>query len=100
MYTLQIEHRVCDFDSWKNAFDNYNHLSAQACVCRYRIFRSLDNPNYVMVDLDFEHSSEAHFFIETMQQVWERVEGKLVDRPQIRIVEALERKEYSVQHAA
>jgi hypothetical protein len=100
MFTLQIEHRVCDFDAWKKAFDNYNPFDADECIRRYRIFRSLDNPNYVMIDLDFERSSEASTFVEAMQQLWERVEGKLIDRPQVRVVEALENKEFQVKQAA
>jgi hypothetical protein len=100
MFTLQIEHRVCNFDAWEQAFDNYKPFQAEDCVRRYRIFRSLDNPNYVMIDLDFECSNEAKTFVEAMQQLWERVEGKLLDRPQVRIVEALENQEYPVNQAA
>ena len=100
MFTLQIEHRVCDFEAWKKAFDSYNPFREEGCVRRYRVFRSLDNPNYVMIDLDFERSSEASIFVEAMQQVWERVEGNLVDRPQVRIVEALESQEYRVRQVA
>jgi quinol monooxygenase YgiN len=99
MFTLQIEHRVCDFDAWKKAFDNYTPFQSEDCVHRYRIFRSLDNPNYVMIDLDFERSSEANKFVEAMQQLWERVEGKLIDRPQVRIVEALENQASRVKQA-
>ena len=94
MFTLQIEHRVQDFDTWKNAFDTYNPFREEALVRRYRISRSLDNPNYVMIDLDFERSNEADTFVDAMHQLWGRVEGKLIDRPLIRIVEALDRKEY------
>jgi hypothetical protein len=100
MFTLQIEHRVRDFDAWKKAFDNYNPFQSEECIHHYRIFRSLDNPNYVMIDLDFERSSEANLFVEAMQKLWERVEGKLIERPQVRIVEALENKEYPVRYAA
>jgi hypothetical protein len=94
MFTLQIEHRVHDFDTWKKAFDSYNPFREEALVRRYRIFRSLDNPNHVMIDLDFERSNEADRFVDAMHQLWSRVEGKLIDRPLIRIVEALDRKEY------
>jgi hypothetical protein len=95
MFTLQIEHRVCDFESWKEAFDSYNLFREDSFVCRYRIFRSLDNPNYVIIDLDFDRPSEADAFLTTMNQLWSRVEGKLIDRAQVRIVEALERKGYT-----
>jgi hypothetical protein len=100
MFALQIEHRVCDFDAWKQAFDNYKPFQSEDCVRRYRIFRSLDNPNYVIIDLDSERSNEAKTFVEAMQKLWERVEGKLLDRPQVRIVQALETQEYPVNQAA
>jgi hypothetical protein len=100
MFTLQIEHRVYDFDAWKQAFDNNKPFQAEDCIRRYRIFRSLDNPNYVMINLDFERLNEAKTFVEEMPQLWERVEGKLLDRPQVRIVQALENQEYRVNQAA
>jgi hypothetical protein len=92
MFTLQIEHRVCDFDSWEKAFDRYNPFREESCANRYRLFRSIDNPNYVIINLDFDRSSDADIFLSAMSQLWSRVEGKLIDRPQVRIVEALERK--------
>jgi hypothetical protein len=57
MPILQIEHRVRDFDAWKQAFDNDPVGREQKGVRRYRVLRSLDDPNYVVVDLEFDSSS-------------------------------------------
>jgi hypothetical protein len=32
MFTLQIEYRVCNFDAWKQAFDNYKPFQAEDYV--------------------------------------------------------------------
>jgi hypothetical protein len=60
----------------EKTFDSYNPVQAKECVRRYRLFLSLDNLNYVMVDLDFERLSKANTFVEAMQQLWEQFEGK------------------------
>lgn len=95
MVTLQIEHPVRDFASWKTAFDTYNAFRAESRVHRYQICRLIDDPNHVIINLDFAHVSEADTFLATMRQLWDRVEGKLIDRPQARMIEVLEAKEYN-----
>jgi quinol monooxygenase YgiN len=94
MPILRIEHRVSDFDGWKQAFDSDPAGREQAGVRRYRVFRALDDPNHVMIDLEFNSTSEAETFLATMREVWRRVEGTVMWTPQARIVEVVESKEY------
>lgn len=42
---LRIEHRVPDYDQWKQAFDNDPVGRERMGVRRYRVLRSLDDPN-------------------------------------------------------
>ena len=53
MHILQIEHRVNDFDTWKQAFDSDPVGRQQGGVRRYRVLRPTDDPNHVIVDLEF-----------------------------------------------
>ncbi len=53
-----------------------------------------------MIDLDFERLSEVNTFDAPMQQLWKRLEGKLIDSLQVLVVEALENKESQVKQAA
>lgn len=94
MPILRIEHPVPDFAGWKRAFDSDPVGRQQAGVRRYQILRSLDDPNYVLIDLAFDTTSEAEALLAAMRVVWSRVEGTVMSNPQARIVETVESKEY------
>jgi len=94
MATLRIEHPVPDFDGWKKAFDSDPAQRKQSGVRRYRIFRPIDNPNLVTIDLDFDHASEAEAFLDALRVLWRRVEGKVVGSPRAQVLETVETHEY------
>ncbi len=97
MHILRIEHQIRDFDSWKAAFDRDPVGRQQSGVRRYRVLRPIDDPNYIMVDLEFDSSSEAEAFLATLRRdVWQSRQAApaLLGSPQARIVEAVESKEH------
>jgi hypothetical protein len=95
MPILQIEHPVRDFAAWKEAFDRDPVGREQGGVRRYRVLRPVDDPNYVLVDLEFDSSKEAETFHGALRELWRRIEAEgLVQNAQARIVEAVETKEY------
>jgi hypothetical protein len=59
MHILRIEHPVPNYDAWKAAFDSDPIGREGAGVRRYRILRATDDPNYVMIDLEFDSATEA-----------------------------------------
>ena len=94
MPILRIEHPVPNYDGWKAAFDSDPVGRERSGVRRYQILRSLDDPNYVMIDLEFDSKEEAEALLAAMRQVWSRVEGSIMSNPQARIVEIAETREY------
>jgi hypothetical protein len=94
MPSLRIEHPVADFDAWKTSFDHDPVGRQQSGVRRYHILRAIDDPNYVMIDLEFDTRSEAEALLAALRVVWHRVQGSLMSNPQARIVETVESKEY------
>jgi quinol monooxygenase YgiN len=96
MHVLHIEHSIRDFESWKAAFDNDPAGREQSGVRRYRVLRPIDDPNYVMIDLDFESSSEAEAFLARMREVWRSraAAPAPIGSPQTRIIEVVESEEY------
>lgn len=94
MLTVQIEHPIRDFKSWRAAFDSDPVGRKQAGVRRYRILRPVDEPNRVIINLDFDSASEAEAFVAAMRKVWNRVEGTIIMSPTARILESIETKEY------
>jgi ribosomal protein L35AE/L33A len=94
MYILRIEHPVPDYDGWKKAFDSDPVGRKKSGVRRYQVLRPVDDPNYVMIDLEFDTTGEAEVLLAAMRVVWQRVQGTVMSNPQARIVEAVDTKAY------
>ena len=94
MPILQIEHPVPNFEGWKKAFDSDPVGRQQGGVRRYKISRRIDDPNFVIIDLEFDKLSDAENFLSSLRNLWSRVEGKVMNNPQARIIEVVESNEY------
>jgi hypothetical protein len=89
MATLQIEHPISDFDVWRKAFEADPVRRKESGVRRYRVFRPVDDPRYVKIDLDFDTVDEAQAFRSALQGLWSsgRAAPALAGTPQTQIVE-------------
>jgi len=96
MPLLQIEHAISDFDVWKRAFDSDPLRREESGVRSYRVYRPLDDSQYVKLDLEFDTSGEAEAFHAKLQGLWGsgRAVPALVGSPQARIVEVVQTEEY------
>ncbi len=94
MYILRIEHPVSAFDEWKKAFDNDPVSRGQSGVQRYRVLRPLDDPKYVMVDLEFDTSTQANLILDAMRKVSGYVQGTIITVTKARVVEEVETKDF------
>jgi hypothetical protein len=91
---VQLEHPVRDFEGWKRAFDTDPLGRKAGGVRRYRISRPPDDPNYVVVDLEFDNVLEAEAFLDRLRALWSRVvEEGLIDNPRARILNEAESAE-------
>lgn len=96
MPTLQMEHAIRDFDTWKAAFERDPAGRQQSGARGYQILRPIDDPNYLIINIDFDSRGEAEAFLAKMNEVWKSTSAApaLKGRPQTRIVEIAESKEY------
>lgn len=94
MYILRIEHPVPNYEGWKEAFDSDPVDREKSGVRRYRILRPVDDPNYAMIDLEFDTRSQAEALLSALRTLWSRVEGQVMTNPQARIVEVVETREH------
>ena len=92
MYILRIEHSLPDYDAWKAAFDSDPIGRERSGVRRYRILRATDDPNYVMIDLEFDSASEAEAVRAALSDPTSSPE--VTHGLRVRILEAVETKEY------
>ena len=51
-------------------------------------------PRHVLIDLEFDTSSQAEALLAAMRRVWGQVDGKIISGPVARIVEEVETKVY------
>lgn len=90
MPTLHIEHSIVDYETWHAAFARFAEVRAQAGVRGQRVLRPVDDPAYVVIDLDFDTVSEASQFLEFLRErVWSSRENApaLAGPVQTRILE-------------
>lgn len=90
MVILQIEHKVPSFDGWKKAFNDDPINRKSAGVRRYSILRPIDDPNYVIINLEFDNLKEAQATLDALRNLWGKVEGKIMVNPQTRILNLVE----------
>jgi len=69
MTTLQIEHPITDFTTWRQAFDRFGAARQRAGVTAHRIRRPEDDDHYVLIDLDFPDSAAANGFLAFLRDV-------------------------------
>ncbi len=94
MYILRIEHPVPNYERWKQAFDSDPVGREKSGVNRYQILRKVDDPNYVMIDLEFDTVAQAEALLAAMRVIWGQVEGTIMTSPQSQIVEVMETRSY------
>ena len=92
MSIVQLEHPVRDFQTWKAAFDSDPVGREASGVRRYQIYRPVDDPNYVAVDLEFDDRVRAEAFVVALQALWQSPQAApaLGGTTRVRIVEAVE----------
>ena len=95
MTTVHIEHPVQDFAGWKAVFDRFGEMRAKHRVRRYDISTPVDDPNFVMIRLDFDGRPDAEAFLATMRGVWAAplAASVLGGTPLARIAETVEARE-------
>ena len=91
MTTLHIEHAISDFATWNAAFARFADVRLQFGVRGQRVQQPIDDPHYVVIDLDFEAPEEASRFLGFLEaKVWASTSNApaLVGRPHTKILQA------------
>jgi hypothetical protein len=96
MTTLRIEHAIHDFGTWQKAFDSFAEARTKAGVRSLAIRRPVDDPKYLMLDLEFDTAAQAEAFAGFLRQrVWSSSASSpgLAGTPQTRILDVVHSKE-------
>ena len=90
MPILRVHHSVVSFDGWKRAFDSDPVGRKASGVRRYQIHRSITEPDFVMIDLEFDSVGEAQRMLEKLRTLWTGPGGAVMRNPVAWIVETVE----------
>jgi len=93
---VQLEHPIHDFETWKAAFDRDPIHREASGVRRYQIYRPIDDPTYVVVDLEFDDRDKAETFKLALEGLWRspQAAAALGGTPRVRVVDSVERRSY------
>jgi len=90
MPTLHIQHAISDFEVWQEAFERFGGARQQAGVRSHQVRRPVDDPQYVVIDLDFDTVEQAERFRDFLHQtVWSspRNSPALIGTPETMILD-------------
>jgi hypothetical protein len=92
MPILHIQHSVPSFEGWKRAFESDPLDRKGSGVRRYHVHRSVADPSFVMIDLEFDTVPEAEKLLEQLRHVWAGPGGAVMRNPEAWIVETVDSK--------
>jgi hypothetical protein len=93
MFTLHIEHPISDFDTWRTAFNGFADMRVRSGVLSHTIRQPVDDPAYVLIDLDFDTAAQGDRFLDLLRsRVWVDRDNSpaLAGAPVTRILEVRE----------
>jgi hypothetical protein len=97
MTTLRIEHAIHDYETWQRAFDSFAEARAKAGVRSFAIRQPVDDPKYLMLDLEFDTAGRAEAFASFLHEhVWSSPTSSpaLAGAPQTRILGLVRREDH------
>lgn len=81
---------MADFDRWREACDDDPVGRERGRAHGYQIMRSREDPNYALIDLEFDTVQCAGEFLAQLRRLWDRVD--VIRDPSARIVELVEER--------
>lgn len=92
MVILHIQHSVPNFEGWKRAFESDPVDRKASGVRRYLVHRAVADPNFVMIDLEFDTVAQAEKLLEKLRHLWAGPGGAVMRNPEAWILETVESK--------
>lgn len=92
---LLVQHRVREFGTWKPVFDQQGSIiRIRHGATRHWLYRSLDNPNDVVVSIEFPAEERARSFVADPDLKEEMERAGVQGQPTITFCEQVEAVSY------
>ena len=83
-----VRHKVRDFKTWKPVYDAHKPKRAEAGLNEKHLFRSVDDPNEVVLLFEAQDLTRAKAFGSSADLRHKMEEGGVVDKPTIYFLSA------------
>lgn len=87
MPTILIRHRIANAATWELVFEEHRVSRAAHGSFGGRVFRHVDDPDEVFVLLEWDDIDRARLYIRSDELSQVMVEGGVIDRPDIWLLE-------------
>ena len=87
MGLMIVRHKIKDFRSWKKGFDGHAGAQKAAGLTKPRVFRSADDPNEMIILMDYKDLKKAKEFSTSADLKKTMKDAGVVDQPTIYFVE-------------
>lgn len=94
MAYLHVKTTVNDFDEWKADFERYHSRRAEHGAKNYQLLQSTDNPNEIVVLIEFDTEENARAWNEYLVDEGGLTEPEMMD-VEITYLDQTERKTHS-----
>jgi heme-degrading monooxygenase HmoA len=84
---------VKDYDAWKPAFDEHDEMRVEMGQQCYYLFQSSDDPNHVVIAIEFDTAENAHAFVDSKDLRERMKEAGVKGKPQISFLELAEQQD-------
>lgn len=87
MPTLFVRHRVDDFDTWRQVYDEVEDLREEFGVLQEAVYQEVGRPDHVLVVHEFDRAEQARRFMvsEKLKQAMDR--AGVTEAPQFELCE-------------
>ncbi len=91
MTYLTIQHKVRDYKTWKETFDNFENTRKSGGEKSFHIMNMEDDPNNLYVMFEWESREKANSFLESSELKTAMENAGVVEKPKITFLKHLDK---------
>ena len=86
MQTIRVKHKVEDYDTWKNVFDNFHDTRKKGGEKSFQIWRTQSDPNDLDLQFEWDTAENARTFFKSQELKSTMKKAGVSEEPEIRFL--------------
>jgi quinol monooxygenase YgiN len=91
MAFVRVQHRVQDYDTWKQVFDGFHATRKSAGEKSYHIWQTEDDPNDLNLLFEWDNAENAHSFMASSELKDAMNKAGVLEHPRIDFLKEIDR---------